>query len=98
VKYRDGSSAVIPVRWSKDVGAWNLPTADVRELSGANIAWQAPFPKGPKDRSAAVYTMRWVNPKPEEIVESFGVRFPNGTPTEYGFPILFAATLADEKK
>ncbi len=98
VKYRDGSSAVIPVRWSKDVGAWNLPTADVRELPGANVAWQAPFPKGPKDRSAAVYTMRWVNPKPEEIVESFGVRFPNGTPTEYGFPILFAATLADEKK
>jgi beta-galactosidase len=98
VKYANGTEAVIPVRWGRDVAAWNPPKDAVRELPGASVAWQAPFPQGPADRNAVAYSMRWVNPKPEEIVESFGVRFPNGTPTGYGFPILFAATLADEKK
>jgi len=98
VKFRNGTESVIPVRWGKDVGAWNVPKESVRDLPGANVAWQAAFPNGPADRRAAVYAMRWVNPKPEEIIESFSLRFPNGTPSGYGFPILFAATLADEKK
>jgi hypothetical protein len=98
VKYANGTEAVIPVRWNKDVGAWNLPKDAIRDLPMANIAWQSAFPQGPADRHAVAYSMRWVNPKPEEIIESFGLRFPNGTPSGYGFPILFAATLADEKK
>ena len=70
---------------------------DVKAPGAASIAWQATYPMA-KDRTAAVYTQRWVNPKPMVKITSLAMRWPEKGAGQYGTPLLLGATAADEKK
>ena len=96
VTYADGSTATVPVKLGVDIGVLNN-SGDVKAPSAASIAWQAAYPMA-KDRTAAVYAQRWVNPKPTMKITSLAMRWPEKGAGQHGTPFLLGATAADEKK
>jgi beta-galactosidase len=90
VRYADGDTAEVPVRFGRGVGSW--VAGAVKPLPEAAVAWSGAFPagRGPADKRAVVYQMQWTNPYPGHEIASVDVAAgPAGTPVLLG---LTAAT------
>lgn len=90
VRYADGSSADIPVRWKSEVGPWRTSTPE--DLPSAALAWVGDIPDAKKGEKAAAYMMQWTNPKPNtalDVVDIVGV-----DSGKWGAPAVLAITTA----
>ncbi len=86
VRYREaGLYLEIPLRYQFETGGWWRPEAPAL----GKVAWQG------RNRSAdiGVYSFGWLNPHPNEVIESISVSSPNGT----AVPALLAVTLANRE-
>jgi beta-galactosidase len=99
VHYADGQTADVPVLYGEGADHWIAK--EPGGLSGASLAWAAPFP-GEKHgaeapEQAAVYQLSWTNPRPKVTIESIDMLYgPAGS--QYGTPALLAITAAEEAK
>jgi beta-galactosidase len=91
VKFADGKSVEIPVRYERGVGPWI--TAQPSGVAEAAVAWNAPLPKDPS-KQMAVYQMMWKNPRPGETIKSIDVKFDDKVGNAYGVPIVLGITAA----
>ncbi len=83
VHYADGEDLEVPVRWREGVGAW-LQTGQGRPMPWAEVAWS----KELAGRTAALYHMRWPNPRPKVAIDSVDLVSGNDPVTDYGAPAL----------
>ncbi|MFW5830312.1 MAG: hypothetical protein ACOCXA_08640, partial [Planctomycetota bacterium] len=93
VHYADGSEAVIPVRYRREIGPWideHLPETNAY----ARVAWQAAAGEG--EGYLSVYSMQWNNPEPSKEITTIDIRLPQDTKNleQYGAPAVFAITSA----
>lgn len=72
VHYADGQSVDVPVRCGQQVGHWAVKAP--AGLSGAALAWAAPFKNDPAEQ-AAVYSMQWNNPRPDVAIKSIDIGY-----------------------
>jgi beta-galactosidase len=66
IRYEDGQTAEIPVRWGRDIGHWAVK--DPRALPNAALAWTAPLADAKAGEQAAVWMMQWTNPRPAAAI------------------------------
>jgi hypothetical protein len=82
VRYEDGTTEAIPVRWQQEVGDWyrrrdeqmNYPDPP----SNARVAWHVDFDEQHNWRRAhrvqlAMYQMTWANPHPERVIHQIDI-------------------------
>ncbi|MBI5941324.1 MAG: hypothetical protein HY859_12940 [Caulobacterales bacterium] len=62
IRYEDGQTAEIPVRWGQDIGAWVAKAPQA--LPNAALAWAAPLTESKAGEQAVVWMMQWTNPRP----------------------------------
>ena len=89
VKYADGKTVEVPVRYERGVGHWisEQPTG----VAEASVAWTAPLPKD-STKNAVVYQMMWKNPRPGETIKSIDLKFDDKVGNQYGIPIVLGIT------
>jgi hypothetical protein len=66
-------------------------------MAWARVAWSRYTGKG-SGRRLVVYAMEWPNPRPEKAIESVDVLSGNTDDTDYGAPVLFAISTAQEPR
>ena len=93
VHYADGSEAVIPVRYRREIGPWideTLPETNAY----SRVAWQAAASDA--DAFITVYSMQWNNPEPAKEIKSLDIRIPEGDKNirQLGAPAVFAISTA----
>lgn len=77
VRYEDGRSLEVPVRWNESIGGyrrdfWNPVDRYVYDLAWARIAWE--HRDDPNDwQGTVLYAMYWPNPRPEVAIRSVDV-------------------------
>jgi hypothetical protein len=85
----------VPVLYGEGADHWIAK--EPAGLSGAALAWAAPFPGDNSDDRAALYQFSWTNPRPGVMIESIDMLYgPEGA--RYGTPALLALTAAEEAK
>jgi len=67
VHYADGQTARVPVLSEINVENYHQ-TKEAAPVSGAQIAWSAPYPGS--DQVAAAYSQQWTNPRPDMQISS----------------------------
>ena len=96
VRYADGKTEEIEVKWREDIGPWF--SDQPRDLKNAALAWTAPIPEK-KGWKLAAYTMQWNNPRRDVAIESIDLKVPDPQQTQgYGAPALLAITAATAPK
>ncbi len=95
VRYADGSTVDVPVRWSRDIGNW-LQKAPAG-LPNASVGWAGPAsPTSSGDsQQPVVWVMQWTNSKPDAEIASIDVVAGD---ERWGSPALFAITAATQVK
>jgi hypothetical protein len=81
VAYADGSKETIPLRYGREIRAWN----DVSPTPAAPDGW---FGQTPNGVPVALRVLRWTNPKPKERIASITFT----TTHAYASPALFGVT------
>ena len=83
---RAGLYLEIPLRYQMETGPWWNPETPMR----GEIAWKG------RNRSAdiGIYISGWVNPYPDEEIESITISSPNGS----ALPVILAVTLTNDAK
>jgi beta-galactosidase len=85
VRYADGQTAEVPVRYSRDIGNWLSPAP--AGLANAAVAWAA----SAGDRQTVVWSMQWTNPRPEAAIASIDLI---AGEEKWGSAAVFAITAA----
>lgn len=74
VRYVDQSTATIPLRYGHEVGGWLSDHAKT-SLSNGSLAWVGANVESRRDtanpRLTHLYRTTWVNPQPDQAIESF---------------------------
>ncbi len=94
VHYADGSEAVIPVRYRREIGPW-IDEARPESNAASRVAWQAAASAG--EGYLTVYSMQWNNPEPAKEIETIDIRLPEGgdkNARQLGAPAIFAISTA----
>ncbi len=90
VHYADGQTDEVPVYSEIDIDHYVQPHP--RALSGAQIAWVAPY-EGSEDKAVA-YAMQWNNPRPDVEIASIDMVYGD---KDRGVPVLLAITAASAR-
>jgi len=89
VHYADGQKAEIPVRLHDGIDHWIV--RNPAGLRNAAVAWSARFPGDSSEEEAVVYQFSWINPHPEQVIQSIDMSYgPEGE--KFGAPVLLAVT------
>ncbi len=90
VRYADGSTIDVPVRWNRDIGNWLQKTPS--GLPNAAVGWAGPAAEG---QQPVVWVMQWTNPKPELEIASIDLV---AGEEKWGSAAVFAITTATQIK
>ncbi|MBN1417255.1 MAG: hypothetical protein JXP34_00675, partial [Planctomycetes bacterium] len=89
IHYADGETAEVPVIYGEGADHW--VTAEPKGLKSAALAWAGRFPGDASPDWAAIYTLRWQNPRPDAEIATIDLAYgPAGS--RYGTPALLAIT------
>jgi beta-galactosidase len=88
VRYADGSTVDVPVRWGRDIGNW-LSKAPAG-LPNAAVGWAGPAAEG---QQPVVWVMQWTNSKPEAEIASIDLV---AGEEKWGSATVFAITAATQ--
>ncbi len=89
VHYADGTKTEIPVKWLGGTGDWH--TQAPKSCTDASIAWSAEIPDDKDKAKTVIYSMKWINPTPEKLIEA--VDFTQTQDKDkWGAPALLAIT------
>jgi hypothetical protein len=89
VRYADGSTTDIPVRFGREVDDWlSRSETDLFDLPAARLAWSQPVIKRKGAQSIRIYAMEWENPRPDLAIASIDML--NAQPYLIGAPAVFA--------
>jgi beta-galactosidase len=91
VRYVDGQTAEIPIRWKRDIDDWLME--DPRSLPMAYLAWKSNV-EGEEDVKKALYAFQWSNPRPDITIESIEMALDDPQSKRWGAPVLVAVTAA----
>jgi hypothetical protein len=78
VRYADGKTAEIPIKWNQQIGHWFPAAASPHDVSDARVAWTLATHFGrniggsgkPRNNEVRLYTYEWTNPRPEVKIQS----------------------------
>lgn len=90
VQYADGEKLSIPVRFSEGIEQW-YRVQSVAPMLWARNAWIKPIDEKAGE-FAAVYAMRWPNPRPEKAIARIGIEPAEETYLNYGDALIFGIT------
>ena len=96
VRYADGQSVEVPVRYGEGVDHWIQPKpVNPKE---AVVAWAAPFPNEMNGEQAVVYQMQWTNPNSGKVISTIDIAYDDKVRSQFGVPIFLAVTAASDRK
>jgi beta-galactosidase len=96
VHYAGGTTAEVPVRYGEGAEHWIQKSP--AGLSGAIVAWAAPFPDDTSGDQAVLYQLQWNNPNPSLEIQAIDLKYDPSTNGQYGIPALMAITAATSVK
>ncbi|MFW5870758.1 MAG: hypothetical protein ACOCVL_03725, partial [Candidatus Sumerlaeota bacterium] len=91
VRYADGQTAEIPIRWKRDIDDWLMEAP--HSLPTAYLAWTSEV-EGAENARKALYAFQWTNPRPDVAIESIEMALADPESKRWGAPVLLAITAA----
>ncbi|MBN8525952.1 MAG: hypothetical protein J0M02_11505 [Planctomycetes bacterium] len=91
VRYADGVTTDVPVRWSRDIGHWLA--AEPVDMPNAGVAWAGQA--GADGQRPVVYSMQWNNPRSDIEITAIDVV---AGEEKWGSAVFFAVTAATQAK
>ncbi len=91
VRYADGQTAEVPVRWGRDISNWlsREPTGRIN----AAVGWAGTA--AADGQQPVIYVMQWTNPRPDAVIAAIDLV---AGEERWGSPAVFAITAASQVK